>query len=74
MASVDLLFLITYFKEHLHTAASKVTLRRDCLGFFSGDLLSKSSLVILQTRAFKPELQARFCAYALCKFNPYAFF
>ena len=69
-ASVDFLFLINYFEEHLHTAAPKMTLRRDCVGLFYGESLSKSSLVILQTRAFKPELQSQFGAYALCKLNP----
>ena len=37
------LFKNTYFKEHLHTAASKVTLRSDYLGLFPTESLSNPS-------------------------------
>ena len=33
----------TYFEEHLHTAASEVTLGSDCLGISFGQLLSNQN-------------------------------
>ena len=53
------IFKDTYFEAHLHTAASNVTLESDCLGLFSGELLSKPSELSKITKTpvvFKPEL------------------
>ena len=51
----------------------KLALGSDCLELFSGQSLSKVSKLIDITKisvAFKPELQSKFEAYAVCKFNP----
>ena len=53
------IFKNTYFEEHLHMAASGVTLGSYCLGLFSGESLSKPSWLSNITKipvAFKPEL------------------
>ena len=50
---------ITFFEEHLHKAASEVTLGCDCSVLFSGQSLSKACRLSNITKilvAFKPEL------------------
>ena len=57
----------TYFEEHLHTAASEVTLGNDCLGLSFWIVAFKTILSIITKIpvGFKQELYTQFSAYTL---------
>ena len=66
----------TYFEEHLRTAALEVTLGRDRLGLFFWRVAFKTILtqeVTLQKYQSFSEPYTQFGAYALFRFNSYAF-
>ena len=66
-----------FFEEHLRTIAGELTLRSDCLELSFWRVTFKKPSCFSKIKvpvAYRPELSPKFGAYALFKFNTYAFF